>query len=319
MIDFLAPEFKPAFWLPNEHLQTIFAALVMPIPIPEYRRELINTPDGDIIAADWVDGKADKPLLVLIHGMEGDSQSRYARLIMNQCKHLGWTGVVLHMRSCGGLLNRLPTFYHAGFYQDIAYFLDEFLPRKSLIKNTYLVGISLGGSQAAHYLSTTPASDSVKAAMIISTPLDLKASADFMNSGLNRIYVLQFRNSLLKKYLAKTESIPDKTIVERLAASQSFWDLDNAATAPMHGFKDAEHYYAEMSAKTCWQNINVPTLYLASRDDPFIPVDSMPSNTEGAGNPRCILTDRGGHVGFVNNSGKSWMTQTIFKYLLSFE
>ncbi|NQV16672.1 alpha/beta fold hydrolase [bacterium] len=319
MIEFQSPVFKAAVWLPNEHLQTIYASLIMPVRLPIYRREIIELPDGDVIAADWVDGELEKPVLVLIHGMEGNSESRYSRLIMNECKRLGWTGVVLHMRSCGGLLNLRRTFYHAGYYHDIAYFLDDVLPQRALNRNTYLVGISLGGSQVAHYLSTTKAVESVRAAMIISTPLDLKASADFMASGMNRLYVFKFRNSLLKKYHAKSDLIQNETIANNLAQSQSFWDLDNAATAPMHGFKDASHYYREMSAIRCWQHIVVPTLYLASRDDPFIPVESMPPDDGRGGNPRSVLTDYGGHVGFVDNSGRSWMTPTIFKYLLSFE
>ncbi|NQV49633.1 MAG: alpha/beta fold hydrolase [Candidatus Marinimicrobia bacterium] len=311
---FQVNDFEPAGWLPNGHFQTVFASLLMPVPIPPYRREILDLPDGDIIAADWVDGDKNNPLLVLIHGMEGNSESRYARLIMNECLSRSWTGVVLHMRSCGGLINRLRNYYHAGFYQDIEYFLDKLLPSRGWAGTTYLAGISLGGSQVVHYLAKGQASEHVKAAAMISSPMDLRASADFMSRGLSRHYVMKFQKSLVAKYHLKREIINDAELGRKLTAAQNFWDLDNAATAPLHGFRDAEHYYAEMSAKTCLKDIQVPALYLASRDDPFVPEKSMPKGKHQTGFLQSLLTERGGHVGFVNHYGKSWMLPTVFKY-----
>ncbi|MCF7824849.1 MAG: alpha/beta fold hydrolase [Candidatus Marinimicrobia bacterium] len=316
---FVVPVFVPAPWLPNGHMQTVFASLMMSVPMPNYRREIIDLPDGDIVAADWVDGTLDKPLFVLIHGMEGDSESRYARLLINECQALGWSGVVLHMRSCGGLINRRRNFYHAGFYQDIAYFLDVLLPKRKISENIYLAGVSLGGSQVVHYLAKGRPQGRVKAAALISTPLDLKGSADFMKSGLNRLYILKFRQSLLKKYAAKKDLIRNDEMMASLARAKNFWDLDDAATAPLHGFDDAKHYYQEMSAKKVLPEISIPTLYLASKDDPFIPEASMPNGECKTAQLRTILTDAGGHVGFVDQHGQSWMSPTVFKYFLSFE
>ncbi|MCF7827260.1 MAG: alpha/beta fold hydrolase [Candidatus Marinimicrobia bacterium] len=317
MTNFLPSPFEPAPWLPNGHFQSVFASLFMPVKLPRYRREILDLPDGDIIAADWIDGPADAPLVVLIHGMEGSSESRYARLLMNESHHRGWRGVVLHMRSCGGLMNRLRQFYHAGFYQDIEYFLDTLLPSWGIHQKVYLLGVSLGGSQVAHYLARGNARERVKAAVIISAPLDLAASADFMSIGFSRRYVAKFRNSLLKKYHLKSELIDDANMAKRLARAKTFWDLDNAATAPIHGFRDAAHYYAEMSAKNCLKDIPVSTLYLASRDDPFVPEASMPQDSMGSRHFASLLTEQGGHVGFVDRLGKSWMVSTVFKFLTS--
>ena len=288
----------------------------MPVILPKYRREILDLPDHDIIAADWVDGEAKTPLVVLIHGMEGSSHSRYARLIMNECVKRGWQGVVLHMRSCGGLINKRKQFYHAGFYDDIKYFVDERLPRIGLNKPVYLLGVSLGGSQVAHYLAKGNSQERVKAAAIISTPLDLGASADFMSKGFSRNYVVKFRNTLLEKYHLKSELIGDESMANKLARAKTFWELDNAATAPIHGFRDAAHYYAEMSSKNCLKDIPIPTLYLASRDDPFVPEASMPQISQGM--VTTLLTKKGGHVGFVKQSGKSWMVPTVFNYLTEF-
>lgn len=319
MEKFQPKDFEPASWLPNGHFQTVFAALLMPVPMPPYKREILDLPDGDIVAADWLDGDTSKPLFVLIHGMEGDSQSRYARLLMNECLARGWRGVVLHMRSCGGVMNRLRNYYHAGFYQDIEYFLDELLPARGLEGTTFVAGVSLGGSQVVHYLAKGRARENVKAAVIISSPMDLGASADFMSKGLSRYYVMKFQRSLLAKYYLKEALINDPELGRKLALAKNFWDLDNAATAPLHGFRDAEHYYAEMSAKTCLKDIQVPALYLASKDDPFVPEKSMPTSKHPTGMLQSILTEKGGHVGFVNHYGKSWMVPTVFKYFSMFE
>ncbi len=315
MEKFQPSPFVSASWLPNGHFQSVFASLIMPVKMPTYRREIINLPDGDFIAADWVDGDADTPLLILIHGMEGSSESRYARLFMNECSLRAWRGVVLHMRSCGDLINTKKQFYHAGFYQDIKYFIDERLPILGLKQSVYLLGISLGGSQIAHYLVNGNATERVKAAAIISAPLDLAATADFMSTGFSRVYVAKFRDSLLKKYHLKSHLIGDDSMAHKLAKAKTFWDLDNAGTAPIHGFRDAAHYYAETSAKNCLKDIPVPTLYLASRDDPFVPASSMPENSMGNKNLTALLADKGGHVGFVDPYGKSWMIPTVFNYL----
>ncbi len=285
----------------------------MSVKLTDYRREILNLPDGDIIAADWVDGTPGEPLVVLIHGMEGSSDSRYARLLMNACIERGWNGVVLHMRSCGGVINKRKQFYHAGFYNDIRYFVDERLPQMGSNQKVFLLGVSLGGSQIAHYLVKGKALERVRAAAIISTPLDLGASADFMSKGFSKNYVIRFRKTLLVKYRQKAELIGDESMANELAKAKTFWELDNAATAPIHGFKDAAHYYTEMSSKNCLKDIPVPTLYLASRDDPFVPEASMPQKSEGL--VTSLLTEKGGHVGFVNQYGKSWMIPTVFKFL----
>ena len=316
MKKFKPSPFKPAGWLPNGHFQSVFASLLMPVKLPNYRREILNLPDGDIIAADWVDAEPEAPLVVLVHGMEGSSHSRYARLIMNECSKHGWRGVVLHMRSCGGFMNKKKQFYHGGFYQDIEYFIDNRLPDLGMNQPVYLVGVSLGGSQIAHYLAKGNARERVRASVIISAPLDLAASADFMSIDFSRQYVAKFRNSLLKKYYLKSHLIGDDTMADKLVKAKTFWDLDNAATAPIHGFRDASHYYVEMSSKNCLKDIPVPTLYLASRDDPFVPEASMPH--QSVGNVTTFLTDQGGHVGFADQYGRSWMAPTVFKYLTEF-
>jgi predicted alpha/beta-fold hydrolase len=176
----------------------------------------------------------------------------------------------------------------------------------------YIAAVSLGGSQLAHYLANANPVDNLKAAILISAPLDLRASANFMKNGLNRLYIYKFTRSLLKKYRAKAELIGHTEFESKLASARNFWDLDEGATAPMHGFKGAEDYYDQMSANRSLTRINFPTLYLASKDDPFVPASSMP---EAVGGVPAYLSDKGGHVGFIDQKGESWMVPTVFKFL----
>ena len=78
-------------WLPGGHLQTIYAAKLMPRPVVIYRRERWDTPDGDFIDLDWADAPSavsdqrsagSAPLVVLFHGLEGSSRSHYALALM---------------------------------------------------------------------------------------------------------------------------------------------------------------------------------------------------------------------------------------------
>ena len=305
--------YNPAPWLPNGHWQTVYASLLMPAPRVAYRREIMTLPDSDIVAVDSVGAPESAPFHLLIHGMEGDSQSRYARFLMAATQRQGWAGAVLHMRSCGGVLNREATFYHAGWYRDLETWVERFVVRYGSDRPLFLTGISLGGSQLIHFLSKSALADHVTAAATVSTPLDLAATADYMSAGLNRLYIYKFRQSLVRKYRAKRNLIKNPEMLNQLARARDFWELDNAATAPLHGFRDAAEYYAENSAGQLLPKVQRPLLMLASRDDPFLPADTLPLAPPSQ-SIQLHFTKRGGHVGFVDSAGRSWMTRSVLTW-----
>jgi len=144
-------------WLPGGHLQTIYAAKCIAAPTLAYRRERWDTPDGDFIDVDFIDGQPAKPFVVLFHGLEGSSDSHYAMSIMAHIATLGWSGAVPHFRGCSGEPNRAPRFYHSGDAQEIDWIVRRLAshPRQNGNK-FYAAGVSLGGNALLRWLGESP-------------------------------------------------------------------------------------------------------------------------------------------------------------------
>lgn len=136
--------YRSPWWLSGQHLQTIYPATWMPVPNVSYRHEKWSTPDEDFIELDWVDGPATKPLVILFHGLEGSSNSHYAKRIMSAVQQRGWRGVVVHFRGCGGSVNLLPRSYHCGDSAEIDWILKRF--RQKEHGDIFALGVSLGGN-----------------------------------------------------------------------------------------------------------------------------------------------------------------------------
>src|SRR5205085_9234257 len=115
--------FVPARWLPHPHVQTLYGALFAPAPRIALRRERWETPDGDFVDVDHLDGPPDAPMVLLFHGLEGSSRSRYARALMGEARARGWRGAVFHFRGCSGEPNRVARAYHSGDSEEIDWVL----------------------------------------------------------------------------------------------------------------------------------------------------------------------------------------------------
>ena len=157
--------YRAPLWLPGGNLQTLYPALLARRPAVSYRRQRWDTPDGDFIDLDWTAAPAasDAPLLVLFHGLEGSSNSHYARALMHAAAQRGWQGVVVHFRGCSGELNRLPRAYHSGDSAEIGWILERLGAR-------YSVGISLGGNALLKYLGEQGSNTAIRRAVAISAP-----------------------------------------------------------------------------------------------------------------------------------------------------
>src|SRR5690606_23253317 len=141
-------------WLPGGHLQTIYPAKLIAKPFVFYRRERWATPDQDFIDIDFVDGPPQQPCLILFHGLEGSSDSHYARALMAHTSELGWSGAVVHFRGCSGEINLAPRFYHSGDATEIDWILRRLVPqlRAQGATHIYTVGVSLGGNALLRWL-----------------------------------------------------------------------------------------------------------------------------------------------------------------------
>ncbi len=295
------PRFVPAWWLPGAHLQTVYGAVLARAPRIAMRRERWDTPDGDFVDIDFVDGPEGAPWVHLFHGLEGSSDSPYARLLMHHVRRRGWRGSILNFRGRSGESNRLPRAYHSGDSDEIDWVLRRFRQRLPQAP-VFVVGVSLGGNALAKWLGENgeAARDIVDRVAVVSAPVDLMAAGDALEKGFALLYARHFLATLKVNSLAKLERFPglfDADAVKRAATLRQF---DNAFTAPVHGFRDCDDYYIRSSAKPFLAHIRVPTLLINARDDPFLPEAALPAQPEVSASVKLEFPVRGGHVGFVS-------------------
>jgi predicted alpha/beta-fold hydrolase len=308
---YLAPQ-----WLPGGHAQTIWPLLIKG-PLPHYRRERWDTPDGDFIDLDWIDGKPGAPCVVLFHGLEGSSRSHYARRLMHAVEQRGWHGVVVHFRGCSGEPNRLPRAYHSGDSQEIDWVLRRLYARG--YPALFAAGVSLGGNALLKWLAEqgTLASGIVNAAAAVSAPLDLAAANTALSSGFNLVYAKHFLRTLVPAALAKDRLFPGRIDVGRVKAARTLRDFDDAVTAPLHGFNGADDYYARSSAGPLLGAVQTPTLLLNAANDPFLPQAALPQRASMSAVVTFEVPHHGGHVGFVHGAlpGRiDWLPQRLLAH-----
>ena len=294
------PAFVAAPWLRNPHLQTIYAALLAPAPRVDFRRERWEAPDGDFVDVDFVDGAPGAPWVHLYHGLEGSSNSPYARTLMASVRARGWNGSVFHFRGCSGEPNRLARAYHSGDDAEIDWSLRRVRARAGTAP-LYAAGISLGGNALAKWLGERgpEAAAIVARAAVVCAPLDLMAAGEALGRGFARLYTRHFLGSLRRGALARLERFPGLYDAVAVRSATTLRDFDNVVTAPLHGFRDTDDYWTRASAKPHLAGIRVPTLVLNARDDPFLPAAYLPTEREVSAAVKLEFPDRGGHVGFV--------------------
>lgn len=307
-------------WLPGGHAQTIYPLLIKPRP-HLYRRERWETPDGDFIDLDWNQAGAVEeaaPLLVLFHGLEGDSNSHYALSLMQHLSAAGWRGVVVHFRGCSGEPNRLPRAYHSGDSEEIDWILRRLKtghPQRPL----YAAGVSLGGNVLLKWLGErgTDAERLLNGAAAVSAPLDLAACGHHLGRGFNRVYSRHFLNTLKPTAAAMLERFPGLFDARRLQAAASVYDFDDLVTGPLHGYAGADDYWTRAASKPWLPAITLPTLVLNAQNDPFMPAVALPRAEAVSAAVRLELPREGGHVGFVTGSlpGKlDWLPQRLLHF-----
>jgi predicted alpha/beta-fold hydrolase len=308
-------DYSAPLWLPGAHLQTIYPAVCVPTRPVAYRRERWEAHDGDFVDVDFVDGQPGQPLVVLFHGLEGSSDSHYARALMAALAARGWSGAVPHFRGCSGEPNRAPRFYHSGDAREIDWIVRRLHARGG--GKLYAVGVSLGGNALLRWLGEAQhQAEIVDAACAVSAPLDLARGGAALSSGFNMLYTRMFLRTLKPKCLAKLEQFPGLFDRAALLAARDLYAFDNVVTAPLHGYRDTDDYWDRASARHVLHDITVPTLVLNARNDPFMPAACLPRSA--ARNVTLEYPRHGGHVGFVDGSlpGRlDWLPRRLLRFL----
>ncbi len=291
-------------WLPGGHLQTIWAALYARRVrglAPRLRRERWDTPDGDFIDVDWLDAPAREPLLVLFHGLEGSSASQYAQAFADFARQRGLAYAVPHFRGCSGELNRNPRAYHSGDHEEIDWILRRF--RSLRAGPIVVVGISLGGNALLRWAAEQgeAAAQVVDAVAAVCSPLDLAAGGHAIGRGFSRqVYTRMFLRTMKAKAYAKLARHPGLFDAQAMRRARDLYEFDNLFTAPLHGFRNTEDYWARASAKPHLHKIRIPALALNARNDPFVPAASLPRPGEVGPCVTLWQPEEGGHVGFAD-------------------
>jgi hypothetical protein len=302
-------QFRSPRWLPGGHAQTIWPALFSRrhhgAP-PVYRRERWTAPDGDFIDVDFAQpAPADPaaPLVVMFHGLEGSSRSHYAEAFAEEAKAHGMAFAVPHFRGCSGEVNHAPRAYHSGDFEEIDWILKRF--RAQHAGPLLAVGVSLGGNALLRWAGEAgeQAAQTVSAVAAVCSPIDLAAGGWAIGRGFNRqVYNRMFLRTMKPKALERLALHPGLFNRERLMAARDLYEFDNVFTAPLHGFRDTEDYWARASAKPHLHRIRVPALVLNALNDPFVPASSLPRSGEVGAFVTLWQPAHGGHVGFAAGS-----------------
>ena len=310
--------FRAPWWLPGGHLTTIWSYVVQRAPRPPYRRERMETDDGDFLDLDWIDGPTDAPLVVAHHGLEGGSSSPYMRRLMSRIAERGWRGLALNARGCSGEDNRKAITYHSGFTDDLARVVTRVAAREP-DTTLLLAGYSLGGSIVANYLSkrADEVPSNVRAAFLCSTPLRLAPGVDALEYGFNRMYGFRFLRTLKRKVVEKARQHPEwKEASQRAARARTLRAFDDTWVASVYGFQDADDYYAQSSAADHLGEVRLPTAVLHAADDPFVIPACVPEQAVAAApHVELLWTSAGGHVGFLHGTERHWLEDVILGWL----
>lgn len=272
----------------------------------------------------WQTKEADKraayPTLVLLHGLEGSSQSIYMLGTTQKAFAAGFNVVRVNMRNCGGTEHLAPTLYNSSMSPDMRAVVSELIARDEL-NAIFLAGFSMGGNivlkLTGEYGADAPTQ--LRGVAAVSPAIDLAACADKIAHRSNRIYQRRFLRGLRRRMRHKARLQPDRFNTRELERVRTIRDFDDLITARDGGYKDADDYYARSSALQFISRIRVPTLILHAKDDPFIPFDAF-THSHLIENPFVALVAplRGGHVGFLargaNGEDAFWAENRIIDF-----
>jgi predicted alpha/beta-fold hydrolase len=310
---------KPPFYLFNSHFETIIPSLWRQIEGVIYNRQKIDTPDGDFLNLDWSKVGSNK-LLVISHGLEGDSNRHYSKALVKLFNQGAWDVVVWNNRTCGGEMNIRPILYHHGASYDLDTVIRHVLKSENY-QEVALAGISMGGAQTLKYLGEKAASlpSQINKAAVYSVPCNLPSSAETLKIPSNKFYKNRFLGKLKHKMALKAEQFPELIDKDLLQRVKSFDEFDTFFTAKLHGFRDASDFYHSVSADNWMAQIAIPTLIINALNDPLLGEKCYPVKlAESTSEIFLEMPKRGGHTGFtLANQEFMWAEHRLFEFLNS--
>ncbi|MDR2735121.1 MAG: alpha/beta fold hydrolase [Spirochaetota bacterium] len=308
--------YTPPWWLHGKHMQSMYPRMFRRVPQPEYEIQRIPTPDGDFLDLDITQSLPHNGRLVILsHGMEGNSKREYIWGMARAFRLEGWNILAWNFRSCGTGINRQPRLYHCADLDDIGTVIAY--ARKLQYTRILLLGFSMGGNITLNYLGTFAGDlpEEILGGIAFSVPCDLADCSRRLDTGFNKVYRRVFLSSLQNKIRQKNKILPEIYSVDGLAQVKTLRDFDRKYTAPIHGFLSAEDYYNKGSCAHVLEKITRPTLLVNALNDPFLSPKCFP--TEAARNSRYLYLEtprEGGHVGFALPGALYWSERRALEF-----
>jgi uncharacterized protein len=310
----LQSTYQKPFYFPNEHIETLVPALFRQVKGIKYQRQRLDIADGDFLDLDWSrlssppSDKGTRRLVILSHGLEGDTYRPYIKGMVKFFNQHNWDALAWNHRGCSGEMNRLPRFYHSGATEDLRAIVN-YVTQTQGYEMIALIGFSLGGNMTLKYLGEEGENiaSAVKKAVVYSVPLHLSSCSASLRQSRNWIYARKFKSELKSKIRQKSRLMPDKLSVEYLPKVITLKDFDDYYTAPLHGFSDAEDYYAQASSVHFVDKIAIPTLVVNAQNDPFLAPECFPyEKFAQLENVFFETPATGGHCGFAPSDKKGF-------------
>ena len=318
--------FEPMRGIANGHLQTIlgnfYPRLAFSAPA-EAEEVLVDASDGSRVLchSNW-QPEAVRPgrlTVVLVHGLEGSSDSGYMRGVAARAWDAGWNVVRMNMRNCGETEGLTPTLYHSGLSGDVRAVIEHFVRRWGL-ERVALVGYSMGGNLALKLAGEWVEQEPIVAVATVCPAIDLAAGSDALHEPKNRLYEGRFLRGLMRRFRRKAALFPtvygDPAAIGRVG---SLRDFDQRIVARFCGFRDADDYYYRAASARVVDRIAVPALVLLASDDPFIRLFPE-TRAKIVDNPwiEFAETRHGGHCAYLSRErGEEvhWAEATVIRWL----
>jgi predicted alpha/beta-fold hydrolase len=335
--------FEPHGWLRNGHLQTIAGSFLrrkFALPAggerlfrvdPETQLKGICHWQGRSAGAsqtrgghakDWPveeERPRDLPIIVIVHGLEGSSDSNYVWGIAEKAWTRGFHSVRMNQRNCGDTERLTPTLYNSGLSGDYRAVLEELIADG--FTQIFFAGYSMGGNlvtkMAGEWGGAPPAE--LRGVCAVCPAMDLSACADALEETENYLYQRHFVKGLMNRYQRKAELFPERYSRNGFGPIRTVREFDDAITAPNFGYKDAEDYYEHAGAKRVIGQVSVPMLMITAKDDPFVPYESfLRAGVDRNPQVRFVAPEHGGHCGFISRwagAERFWAEERVVEFM----
>lgn len=315
--------YSPPLLFKNSYVNTIYTSVYRKAPRPDYIRKRIFTPDGDFMDLDWAYVKNSDSLVIVLHGLEGSSESQYAKGISSYFNKKGCNALVINHRSCSGENNRLPQSYHMGWTRDLDYIINGIL-QENKYNNIFLTGFSLGGNIVLKYVGEKGSDlpTLIRAAVAFSVPVHIHSANIAISHRKNKPYLKHFMDTMTAKAKEKMVRLGSDYPQYKNFKPRSFNEFDELITAPVHGFRSAEHYWESCSSVQFLSSIRIPTLLINAQDDTFLSEQCYPKDI-AMHHPYFYfeMPRYGGHCGFYsrNKNGFTWFEKRAFDFMFQYK